>query len=156
MTNEWTKSFTVYIMTVRNALKRWSMVLMSVVLLRRSCSVISWLYEVSISLRSLLYFFSICLRNSSWLKDDLIVYSSFDRDTVVSVAWDVRSLAGFSVVFVFYLVWGILFHLRHRKRYLHFVWRHALVGDDIVANEDQILFVMRRRVKRGWYWYYSD
>ena len=50
VTNEWSKSFIVYSMTVWNTLNRWSMVLTSAVLLRCSCSLISWLYEVSISL----------------------------------------------------------------------------------------------------------
>ena len=67
------RSFTVCSMTVLNALKCWSMVLMSAVLLRHSCSLISWLYELSILLRSVLFFSSICFGNFSWLKDDWIV-----------------------------------------------------------------------------------
>ena len=104
MTKEWTKSFTICSITVWNALRRWYMVLMSVVVLRCSCSLISWLYEVSISLRSLLFFSSICLKNSSLLKNDWIVESSFDRDDVVSVALETRSLVVVSVVFVFLLL----------------------------------------------------
>ena len=61
MTEEWTKFFTVCSITIWNALKRWSMVLMSALLFMRCCSLISWLYEVSISLRSLLLFSSIFL-----------------------------------------------------------------------------------------------
>ena len=73
MTKDWTKSLTVWRITVWNALKRWLMVLISAVLFRWSCSVISLLWEVSISLRSLLLVSFICFRNSSWLKDDWIV-----------------------------------------------------------------------------------